>query len=142
MTTTMTDLEFLRSVCDELDRGWIQGQMCNDYGKCLLGAGAAVMGVVYVNGQVKDRTMYELEAEAGRRLWHLLKDDFIQEIDDSERNAEGVVWLEDDIEFYNSFPGDGIVEFNDSVVQDYSTLRNILTAKIEELESVGASVNS
>lgn len=140
IATGMDDITFLDSVITELDRGWIRNEMCNDTGKCLVGAGTAVLGWRYLS-EVEQETMYDLnghdafldfiasqekaEREAGARLYGLLLKDSV----DFESDPEAAVI--DDPELATEV----MTSFNDDF-SDYSELRPKLVAKLEELRSV------
>lgn len=126
------DVTFLRGIIEELDHGWTTGTMCDNTGKkCLVGAGAAVLGADYTgyadkhwlwrHGEfpwddlaVVSDVVSTLEAGAAERLVRLLN---IESEDDEI----------DDI--------DTVTTFNDMRIKTYANLRAVLVETIERIEA-------
>jgi len=112
----MTDIEFLTAVLEELDRGWITGQMCDRAGrKCLVGAGSAVLGFDFNELQAKRVAWeshlipywefhdYQIFADqyhevAGERLFKLLE---LEIVDESDGLTYTVTLFNDDFEYFD-----------------------------------------
>lgn len=128
----MDDIAFLEEVIAELDRGWVTETMCDDTGKCLVGAGAVVLGHRYLSFEASEAlaaqdserwiTYFQesgkKETEAGKRLFKLLSFE--------DTTEEGYDLLDDEIV-------DTVTTFNDSYT-DYSELRPRLVAALNDLK--------
>ena len=138
----LTDIEFLEEIVRDLDAGWTTGAMCDDTGKCLVGAGAAALGLDY--GAVH----YSYNALQNGKIDRVSNRVFISEFDEKVRAMEfkSAARLLDLIGpyigytiNYDSLTQSDIIklmtEFNDSVVSGYPQLRKVLTDKIEELRA-------
>lgn len=152
--SNLTDREFLEAIVSDLDEGWVTGTMCNSIGKCLVGAGAAAMGLNYaeqlkkerelrdlhLNGEIDYETYatgrdtlwhenYAVESAAAERLFDLLSDemqDYLEcVIEDAGSGSE-------DIALEDLDPIDAVTGYNDTR-EDYVQIREKLEKKIKEL---------
>ena len=138
MTTEIDDITFLKDVISVLDNGWITGTMCTNAGKCLVGAGAAVLGWQYVPAEELEEffgqddnswVAYNVGAEAKER--------------EAATRLHGLLGLRDDDvrdfnEYYVEDFVDEVIELNDSKTS-YSELRPLLVEKLNILEVEGAN---
>ncbi len=149
MTTykVLTDKQFIEEIIQELDAGWVQGSMCDDHGKCLVGAGAAVLGFDY-SGWLIFEEMYsagkavwdakwsafkfKFEGESETRLQELFEK-YVPEALTVKYNDAGDVVDEGDEDMVVEEEVCNIVDFNDGDV-DYVT--DIRPKLIEILEKV------
>lgn len=120
------DKLFLTEVIAELDDGWVQFKLCDVTGqKCLVGAGMSVLGYRFGEESPnvlsseylewsQNRAQYEVESEA--RLSNLLSDE-LRRIEADWKSS-----YEDEEDFDSLGP----IDLNDTYVNSYSELREIL----------------
>lgn len=149
----LSDVEFLEEIVAELDGGWTTGSMCDDTGKCLVGAGAAALGLNYEvvysqrcdfddsSGLIQDRSFIIAFSEKIRGMEFASAKRLIKLIGVEMGLSRFFLDAANDDAYDPGHVGKGdvigaVTSFNDGTVPDYLALRRILTDKIKELRGI------